>query len=77
MAMFVSTRKSEYVETVYVQTTHISSNPNFVIGVQADGHELDRCLSLLGMTRPTREDGKSLRVVLFYGDQAKFIVGNW
>ena len=76
MAMFIAHTKSDVAEHVHVQG-HAYTNPMDVLVVQADGHELERCLSLLGMKAPTREDGKLLRVVEFYGDQAKFIVGNW
>lgn len=78
MAMFIAStgNVNDLSEQVHVQG-HAYANPREVLVVQADGHELERCLSLLGMKAPTREDGKPLRVVKFYGDQAKFIVGNW
>lgn len=77
MAMFVSNRWNKKTEEVHVQPGRITTSPDFVTEVQADGHELVRCVSLLGIKAPCREDGKALRVVTFYGDQAKFIVGNW
>ena len=77
MSMYIAETDSGVSEAVNVQTKYITTNPLKVLVVQADGHELERCLSLLNMKNPTREDGKVLRVVMFYGDQAKFIVGNW
>lgn len=41
-----------------------------VTSIQCDGHELEVALSLTG--RPFRRS-----VMRFYGDEAKFIVGNW
>ena len=77
MAMFIAHTCSNLTEQVHVQG-NVHAKPMDVLVVQADGHELERCLSLLGMkSYPCREDGKPLRVVKFYGDQAKFIVGNW
>ena len=77
MAMFIAHTQSEVAEQVHVQG-RAYTNPLDVLVVQADGHELERCLTLLGMkSYPAREDGKPLRVIKFYGDQAKFIVGNW
>lgn len=41
------------------------------VTVQADGHELDKCLEMTGKLLPNR------RVGHFFGDDAKFIVANW
>ena len=77
MAMFVSslTKKTESLHV----GSEITTNPHFVTEVQADGHELIACFDLLGIKGAERPmaNGKPLRVVKFYGDQAKFIVGNW
>lgn len=43
---------------------------DYVLRVQADGHELERALKLTGKPMVNR-------VMRFYGDDAKFIVGNW
>lgn len=77
MALFVSNCENYKSEQVHVQDFHIRTQPALVTEVQADGQELERCLALLRMKAPRREDGKPVRVVTFYGDQAKFIVGNW
>ena len=76
MALFIISTNCDHAEKVYVDSL-INTLPRDVTEILVDDRELHRSLSLIGMKHPTREDGQQVNVVKFFGDQAKFIVGNW
>lgn len=78
--MYVTRRIPEYklapeekrTDILYVgQKSNPSIDAQHVTEIQADGDELTRCLHITG--RPTLPQ----RLMHFYGDDAKHIVGNW
>ena len=69
MSMYIDTESGDTIFNVYVGMPQ-TQNPQTVLMVQADGHELEQCLAITG--RPHFS-----RVMQFYGDDAKMIVANW
>lgn len=66
--LYISTVSQEY--SIHVGSFDHGIPVENVVSVQADGHELDQ---IVAWGFPNT----GARVQRYYGDQAKFIVGNW